>query len=157
MLSRRQLLGGIAATVACIPVLPKLSFADESIITEVDAANQYGYGIIVHPLRQEIHTGDIVTFDGVGAINRYTKHPLGVLNQFVITHNAPKGDRIIHIWPALWPPLSSFTALGIYQTVDANVKNRAKVRLQKRRPLSFSKISKDFIAFGEPYLKPVFF
>lgn len=130
MLSRRQLLGGIAATVACIPVLPKLSFADESIITEVDAANQYGYGIIVHPLRQEIHTGDIVTFDGVGAINRYTKRPLGVLNQFVITYNASKGDRIIH----LYPPLSSFTmSTSIYQTVDSNVKNRAKVRLHPQR------------------------
>jgi hypothetical protein len=75
--------------------------------------------------------GDIITFDGVNAVNRVTKQSLGTLRQFVVTADVAPAATTIPIYPAMIGPVGG-VAGGLdqqYQTVDALPLNGATVRM----------------------------
>lgn len=94
----------------------------------VNGAGQSGLSITLNATTGTLVVGDIVTFDGVNAVNRITKQSTGQLRQFVVTAPAVSGATSVSIYPALIPP----DALGNpvqYQTVDASPANAAQMRM----------------------------
>lgn len=86
-----------------------------------------GGNILVTAIAGNLRKGDIITFEGVNAVNRVTKQSLGTLRQFVVTADCPIGTTLIPIYPGLIP-----SATGVaggpdqqYQTVDASPLNGA--------------------------------
>ncbi len=75
--------------------------------------------------------GDIITFDGVNAVNRVTKQSLGTLRQFVVTADVAPAATAIPIYPAMIGPVGGVAggADQQYQTVDALPLNGAQVRM----------------------------
>jgi hypothetical protein len=78
-----------------------------------------------------LRKGDIITFDGVNAVNRVTKQSLGTLRQFVVTADVAPGATAIPIYPAMIGPVGGVAggADQQYQTVDALPLNGATVRM----------------------------
>lgn len=95
--------------------------------TTVSGANQTGLAITVAALGAALALGDIITFDGVNAVNRITKQDTGQLRQFVVTAAAAAGATSIAIYPALVPPQGGQPVQ--YQTVTASPANGATVRV----------------------------
>ena len=94
----------------------------------VNGATQTGSTITVNATTGTINIGDIITIDGVNAVNRITKQSTGQLRQFVATAAAISGATSIAIYPALIP----VDLLGNpvqYQTVDVSPANGAQVRM----------------------------
>lgn len=93
----------------------------------VAGANQTGLQILVAAITGTIALGDIVTFDGVNAVNRITKQDTGSLRQFVVTAPVAGGGTQINIYPALIPPVGGQQVQ--YQTVTASPGDGAQMRL----------------------------
>jgi hypothetical protein len=93
----------------------------------VNGAGQSGSSITVTAITGTLKRGDIVTFDGVNAVNRVTKQSLGTLRQFVVTADCAAGATQIPIYPALTPALNGNDVQ--YQTVDASPANNAQMSL----------------------------
>ena len=90
-----------------------------------------GGNILVNAITGTLRKGDIVTFDGVNAVNRVTKDSLGTLRQFVVTADVATNGTLIPIYPAMIGPVGG-VAGGLdqqYQTVDALAINGAALRL----------------------------
>ena len=75
--------------------------------------------------------GDIVTIDGVNAVNRVTKDTLGTLRQFVLTADVATNATALPLYPGIIGPVGGVAggADQQYQTVDALPINNAQVRL----------------------------
>lgn len=111
--------------------------ADQTVITHtngglapgsatVNGSGQTGLSLTVNALAAGLNMGDIITVDGVHAVNRITKQSYGRLRTFAVTANVPTGATSIPIYPAIVPQL----APGIpqqYQTVDVSPANGAAV------------------------------
>lgn len=93
----------------------------------VDGANQTGTAIDVSAIVGTLVTGDIITFDGVNAVNRVTKQTTGMLRQFVVTADVANGGTTINIYPAVVPAVGGSAVQ--YQTVTASPANGAPVLL----------------------------
>lgn len=91
------------------------------------SAGQTGTSLAVNAITGTFNVGDIITIDGVNAVNRVTKQTTGALRQFVVTANVATGATTIPIYPAI-VPASSGNAVQ-YQTVDVSPGNSAQVRL----------------------------
>ncbi len=91
------------------------------------SAGQTGTSLAVNAITGTLNVGDIITIDGVNAVNRVTKQTTGALRQFVVTANVLTGATTIPIYPAI-VPASSGNAVQ-YQTVDVSPGNSAQVRL----------------------------
>lgn len=90
-----------------------------------------GGNITVNAITGTLKKGDIITFDGVNAVNRVTKDSLGTLRQFVVTADVATLATVIPVYPGLIPS-ATFVAGGPeqqYQTVDASPINGAQMRL----------------------------
>lgn len=90
-----------------------------------------GGNITVNAITGTLKKGDIITFDGVNAVNRVTKDSLGTLRQFVVTADVATGATSIPIYPGM---IASTTGVAggpeqQYQTVDALPINGAQMRL----------------------------
>jgi len=90
-----------------------------------------GGNITVAAITGTFKKGDIITIDGVNAVNRVTKDSLGTLRQFVVTADVATTATLIPIYPGL---IASATGVAggpdqQYQTVDASPINGAQVRL----------------------------
>ncbi len=90
-----------------------------------------GGPINVNAITGTLKKGDIITFDGVNAVNRVTKESLGTLRQFVVTADVATTGTVVNIYPGLIP-----SATGVaggpdvqYQTVDASPINGAAMKL----------------------------
>jgi len=90
-----------------------------------------GGPINVNAITGTLKKGDIITFDGVNAVNRVTKQSLGTLRQFVVTADVATNGTVVNIYPGLIP-----SATGVaggpdvqYQTVDASPINGAAMKL----------------------------
>lgn len=93
----------------------------------LSSAGQSGTTIAVSAITGTFRAGDIITIDGVNAINYTTKQDLGTLRQFVITANVITGAISLPIYPAL---ISSNAGADVqYQTVATANVNGAQVRL----------------------------
>lgn len=87
-----------------------------------------GGTILVNAITGTLKKGDIITIDGVNAVNRVTKESLGTLRQFVVTADVATTATLIPIYPGLIPA-GPGGQQAQYQTVDASPINGAQVRL----------------------------
>lgn len=90
-----------------------------------------GGNILVGAITGTLRKGDIITFDGVNAVNRVTKESLNVLRQFVVTADVISTGTLIPIYPGMIGPIGGLVggADQQYQTVDALPLNGAQMRL----------------------------
>jgi len=84
----------------------------------VNGGSQTGTTILVNAITGTLAKGDIITFEGVNAVNRITKVTTGELRQFVVTADVTTGATSIPIYPALIPPVGGNPVQ--YQTVDSS-------------------------------------
>lgn len=117
-------------------------FRDQTVITHtsgtyngaatVAGGNQTtgtgGGNIIVSAISGTLRKGDIITFEGVNAVNRITKQSMGTLRQFVVTADVGNGAISIPVYPGLIPAGPN-GADQQYQTVDASPLNGASVKM----------------------------
>lgn len=96
----------------------------------VNGASQTGSTIAVNAITGSLNKGDIITFDGVYAVNRVFKKTTGKLRQFVVTADVASGGTSISIYPEL-VPASGGNAVQ-YQTVDASPADSANVNLANK-------------------------
>lgn len=97
---------------------------DSDTPSTVNGADQTGTAIDVSALGGTLVAGDIVTFEGVNAVNRVTKQDLGTLRQFVITEDAAAGATEVNIYPSLIPAAADGSDVQ-YQTVTLSPANGA--------------------------------
>lgn len=117
-------------------------FRDQTVITHtsgtyngaatVAGGNQTtgtgGGNITVSAISGTLRKGDIITFEGVNAVNRVTKQSMGTLRQFVVTADVGNGATSIPVYPGLIPAGPN-GADQQYQTVDASPLNGASVKM----------------------------
>lgn len=117
-------------------------FRDQTVITHtsgtyngaatVAGGNQTtgtgGGNITVSAIAGTLRKGDIITFEGVNAVNRVTKQSMGTLRQFVVTADVGNGAQSIPVYPGLIPAGPN-GADQQYQTVDASPLNGASVKM----------------------------
>lgn len=117
-------------------------FRDQTVITHtsgtyngaatVAGGNQTtgtgGGNITVSAISGTLRKGDIITFEGVNAVNRVTKQSMGTLRQFVVTADVGNGAQTIPVYPGLIPA-GPGGADQQYQTVDASPLNGASVKM----------------------------
>lgn len=93
----------------------------------VNGADQTGNVIVTNAITGSLRVGDIITFQGVNAVNRVTKEDTGTLRQFVVTANAASGATQISIYPAIVPPVGGSKVQ--FQTVTASPANGAAISM----------------------------
>lgn len=93
----------------------------------INGAGQTGETLTVNAITGTLNKGDIITIDGVYAVNRVTKKTTGKLRQFVVTANVASGATSIPVYPALTP--ASGGAAVQYQTVTVSPANSAAISL----------------------------
>ena len=93
----------------------------------VAGGGQSGTSITVNAITGTLKKGDIITFEGVNAVNRVTKQSLETLRQFVVTADVATTGTVIPIYPALTPAVGGSDVQ--YQTVDASPINGAAMDL----------------------------
>lgn len=91
----------------------------------VSGAGQSGSAITTSAITGGLAKGDIITFEGVEAVNRLTRQTTGERQQFVVTTAVVTGGTSIPIYPALVPPIGGNQVQ--YQTVTASPANGADV------------------------------
>lgn len=87
-----------------------------------------GGNITVAAITGTLKQGDIITIEGVNAVNYVTKESLGTLRQFVVTADVATGATTIPIFPGLIPGNADGTD-SQYQTVDVSPDDGAQVSL----------------------------
>lgn len=92
----------------------------------VNTAGQTGNTLLVSAVTGTFAAGDIVTIDGVNAVNRITKADTGQLRQFVIIAATINGATQLAIYPAIVPAVGGNAVQ--YQTVTASPADAAVVR-----------------------------
>jgi hypothetical protein len=93
----------------------------------VSGANQTGTTLVTGAITGGLNRGDIITIDGVNAVNRVTKEDIGSLRQFVVTEDVATGGTSISIYPAIVPPVAGNKVA--HQTVTASPANSAVVNV----------------------------
>lgn len=93
----------------------------------VNQAGQSGNTLVVNAITGTLNQGDIITIDGVFAVNRITKVTTGELRQFVITADALNGAVALSIYPAIVPSVGGNAVQ--YQTVVSGPANAAAINL----------------------------
>lgn len=101
--------------------------------TTVDGADQEGLTLDVAAISGTVKAGDIITIDGVFAVNRVIKNSTGQLRQFVVTADAANGATSLSIYPAIvfsssadYDPITGENSVQ-YQTVTDAPANGATV------------------------------
>lgn len=89
----------------------------------VNGAGQTGNTLTVNAITGTLNAGDIITVNGVNAINRLTGSSQGALQQFVVTANVANGATSIPIYPAI------VVAPAAFNTVTASPANGATISL----------------------------
>lgn len=69
----------------------------------VSGAGQTGTTLTTSAITGTLNKGDVITLQGVFAVNRVTKQSTGELQQFVVTANVSSGATSIPIYPAITP------------------------------------------------------
>lgn len=93
----------------------------------VNGGDQTGLTITVNAITGTLKKGDIITIEGVKAVNRVTKRSQERLRQFVLTADAANGATTLSIYPAITPAVDGNSQQ--YQTVDSSPLDGAQVVL----------------------------
>lgn len=121
-------------------------FMDQTVINHttgtftagtVSGGGQTGNSVTVNAITGTLNVGDIITFDGVFAVNRVTKQSTGELRQFVVTAAAASGATTIGIYPAI-VPASGGNAVQ-YQTVTASPLTNATITMIVKPGVTYRK------------------
>jgi len=96
----------------------------------VSGDDQTGTTITTNAITGTLKAGDIITFEGVNAVNRVTKVDTGELRQFVVLSDVASSGTSISIYPALIPA-SGGNAVQ-YQTVTASPASGAAISLVQK-------------------------
>ena len=95
----------------------------------VAGADQTGNTLTTNATTGTLKQGDIITIDGVLAVNRVTKQSTGMSRQFVVTADVLTAATSIPIYPAIVPPNSITGTEQQYQTVTASPADTAAISL----------------------------
>src|SRR5258706_343308 len=95
------------------------------VATTISGANQTGLTITTAAITGGLNAGDIITIEGVNAVNRITKQSTGQLRQFVVTADVATGGTSVSIYPAIVPGVGGDQVQ--YQTVDVSPDSGADV------------------------------
>lgn len=101
---------------------------DSTNPSTVNGADQTGQEITVNAINGTLVKGDIITFEGVNAVNRVTKQNYQTLRQFVVLEDVAANGTEISIYPSIIP----YAADGSdqqFQTVDASPANGADIKM----------------------------
>jgi hypothetical protein len=93
----------------------------------VAGAGQTGNTLLVNATTGTLLIGDIITIDGVEAVNRVTKQTTGEDRQFVVTGDVASGGTSISIYPAITPAVNGISVQ--YQTVTESPGAGAQISL----------------------------
>jgi len=93
----------------------------------VASSGQTGLTVTTNAISGTLKKGDIITFQGVNAVNRVTKQDTGQLRQFVVTADVASGGTSISVYPAIVPPTNGQPSQ--YQTVTASPGTSATILL----------------------------
>lgn len=93
----------------------------------IDNMSPQGGNLPVNAITGTLNQGDIITIDGVYAVNYVTKENLGTLRQFVVTADVETGATTIPVFPGIVGQIGDSDAQ--YQTVVSVPDNGAQVRL----------------------------
>lgn len=96
----------------------------------VAGANQTGTTLLTSAITGTLLIGDVITIQGVTAVNRVTKQSTGTLRQFVITANAQNGATQLSIYPAIVPQAGGQDVQ--YQTVVSSPGDTAPISLASK-------------------------
>lgn len=77
----------------------------------VSGGGQTGNTLTTSAITGTLNKGDIITIQGVNAINRLTGQDYGQLAQFVVTANVLNGATSIPIYPAITPAPAAFNTV----------------------------------------------
>lgn len=111
-------------------------FSDQTVIKHtagtftagaVAGAGQTGPTLITSAITGTLNVGDIITVEGLVAVNRVTKDPTGELRQFVVTANVGNGATSIPIYPSIIPAVNGNDVQ--YQTVVDSPADQAPIHL----------------------------
>lgn len=111
-------------------------FMDQTVITHttgsftagtISGADQSGSTLTTSAITGTLKKGDIITIEGVNAVNWVTKESLGTERQFVVTADVASGATSIPIYPALVPSVNGNKVQ--YQSVDVSPDNGADISL----------------------------
>lgn len=93
----------------------------------IDNMSPQGGNLPVNAITGTLNQGDIITIDGVYAVNYVTKENLGTLRQFVVTADVETGATTIPVFPGIVGQVDGSDAQ--YQTVVDVPDNGAQVKL----------------------------
>lgn len=119
MITRRAFGIGSLALLAT-PAVVKAAFEP----MRVWSSHQSGMMLMVDPLPGELIVGDMITIDGVERWYRGDNTPTRRSRQFVITHRAEPGHRVVSLYP---PIIGEHNPR--HRTVVELPMNRAQIRL----------------------------
>ncbi len=98
---------------------------NSAVPSTVNGADQTGTEIDITATGGTFVAGDIITFEGVYAVNRVTKATQAKLRQFVVLEDVAAGGTAVSIYPALTPAVGGSNVQ--YQTVTSSPDNGADV------------------------------
>lgn len=104
----------------------------------VSGAGQSGNTLTTNAITGTLNQGDIITINGVTAVNRVTKQSTGMARQFVVTANAASGATSLSIYPAIVAQGQG----GVdsqYQTVVSAPADGAAISLYTKPSITFRK------------------
>ncbi|MEN6505013.1 MAG: P22 phage major capsid protein family protein [Planctomycetaceae bacterium] len=93
----------------------------------VSGAGQTGSTITTSAITGTLKKGDIITIQGVNAVNWVTKESTGRLRQFVVTADVASGGTSISVYPSIVPPVNGSKVQ--YQSVDSSPASGANLYL----------------------------
>lgn len=93
----------------------------------VNGAGQQGNTLVTNAITGTLKMGDVITIQGVIAVNRVTKASTGTLRQFVVTSNVISGATSIPIYPAIVSQQGGSDVQ--YQTVVSSPSDTAPISL----------------------------
>ncbi|QDH15583.1 hypothetical protein E3E11_06645 [Oecophyllibacter saccharovorans] len=114
------------------------------VVTISSVTSPHSSAITVSAINGGLNKGDIITIEGVNAVNRVTKKDRHTLQQFVVLADCPSGSTAIPVSPAIIPPKEDGTPVP-YQTVAKAPQSGAAVKMVNpqgkaiRRNLLYSK------------------
>lgn len=103
----------------------------------VNGAEQTGTTLVTNAITGTLKQGDVITIQGVIAVNRVTKQTTGKLRQFVVTANVLSGAVSIPIYPAIVAQVGGSDVQ--YQTVVSSPADTAPISLATKPSETYRK------------------
>lgn len=135
LIQRRGLLAGMLGLLAAPAVIRSgvlmpistMIVSSSDIVGWVVGQRQPGAAMHVSALIRRLSIGDIVTVDGVYAVNRVTKRKMDYLRQFVITATAGAGATKMSFYPEMLTTKSQYCTVSRLPLHNAAIRRIADI------------------------------